>query len=107
VLPYRSRLVLSQSFEIFDADAWPALGVGHAALGVRISHRSSRHQNPAGIGPIPHHTSVDLEGVAMLGGDHLALRGTLTNLFDTDQFDAVGLPLPGRGAFASAEVSWW
>jgi vitamin B12 transporter len=107
VLPYRSRLVLSQLLEIFDRDTWSALGVGHAALGVRISHRSSRHQNPAGIGPIPHHTSVDLEGVAKLGGDHLALRATLTNLFDTDQFDAVGLPLAGRGAFASAEVSWW
>jgi iron complex outermembrane receptor protein len=107
VLPYRSRLVLSQLFEVFDPNAWPALGVGHAALGVRMSHRSSRHQNPAGIGPIPHQTSVDLEGVAKLGADHLALRATVTNLFDAAQFDAVGLPLPGRGAFASAEVSWW
>ncbi len=107
VLPYRSRLVLSQLFEVFDRDAWPALGVGHTAIGLRVSHRSSRHQNPAGIGPIPHHTSVDLEGVAKLAGDHLALRATLTNLFDASQFDAVGLPLPGRGAFASAEVTWW
>ena len=107
VLPYRSRLVLSQLVEVFDRNAWPALGVGHAALGARISHRSSRHQNPAGIAPIPHQTSVDLEGVAKLAGDHLALRATLTNSFDASQSDAVGLPLPGRGFFASAEVSWW
>jgi iron complex outermembrane receptor protein len=107
VLPYRSRLVLSQLFEIFDRQAWRAVGIGYAALGARISHRSSRHQNPAGVAPIPRSTTVDLEGVAKLGGDHLALRASLTNLFDTDQFDAVGLPLPGRGAFASAEVTWW
>jgi vitamin B12 transporter len=107
ILPYHSRLVLSHWVQVFSRLAWTSLPVSYASLGLRVVHRSSRHQNPAGLGPIPGQSSVDLEGTAKLQQDRVGLRVLIANLLDSPHYDVVGLPLPGRSVYASVEATWW
>jgi outer membrane cobalamin receptor len=106
VLPYRSRLVVCQLLQLFVSRRGLPLRLSRADLGARITHRSSRYQDAAGLTRIPHQTSFDLETSAGLLDDQLALRAQVSNVFDDAQYDIVGLPLPGRTLHASAEVTW-
>ena len=102
ILPLQSRLVLSQLVEVAHH---PTAGqVDRLALGLRVRHRSSRYQDPAGLIIIPHQTTFDAELTAQLFRERLALHLAGTNLFNAQQWDVLGLALPGRAAYASVEV---
>ena len=107
ILPYHSRLVLTSGIEFRVRPSWIGKPLSRLSVELRAMHRSSRHQNPAGLGPIPRHTTFDAEAVTQLYEGRLALRCLVSNLFDAEQFDVVGLPLPGRAAYGSVEATWW
>jgi len=107
ILPYHSRLALSGLLQVYTRDAWQGVGLGYLALGLRVSHRSSRYQSPAGLGQIPNNSRLDLQSVAKVLKNRLALRAWVSNLLDSPQLDMVGLPLPGRSFYGSAELTWW
>jgi len=101
LIPYRSPLTLTQGLEVYAADLLPRLSRASAAA--ILNYRSTRNADPAGLIQIPGSTTVDLH----LGGQlaqRLDLRFRIENLFNTQSFDLLGLPLPGRAAYLSAEA---
>jgi outer membrane receptor protein involved in Fe transport len=70
---------------------------------VRVTHRSSRYADPAGLIVIPDETVVDLETSASFLHRAMTARISFRNIFDQRQVDTVGLPLPGRSVMASLE----
>ncbi|MBN1610274.1 MAG: TonB-dependent receptor [Polyangiaceae bacterium] len=101
-LPFSSRLVLSGRLE--GALRPSSGGVDELTLAVALMHRSSRAQDPAGLIVIPHQTTTDVEAAALLFGKSLALRAVAENVFEQPQWDLIGMALPGRSFYASAEV---
>lgn len=104
ILPFRSRLVVSQRLEVFAAPALPALRLHRAALAASVSHRSSRFADPAGLVVIDDHTTVDFDFSGELLDRAVGIRLAVRNAFDQAQFDTVGYPLPGRSYHASVEA---
>jgi iron complex outermembrane receptor protein len=103
ILPFRSRLVVTDLTEIYTTRF---LHLDEAALGVRVTHRSSRYADPAGLVVIPEQTVVDLEVSLSFLERRVAVRGALRNVFDAREVDTVGLPLPGRSAHVLMEAFW-
>lgn len=105
LLPYRSRLVVSDYAEVSARGGFPSLRVSSAAIGARVTHRASRYADSAGLIVIPEQTVFDVE--ARMGGFHdvLFLRLALRNVFDVREVDTVGMPLPGRSVHAMLEVA--
>ncbi|HVW27005.1 MAG TPA: TonB-dependent receptor [Polyangiaceae bacterium] len=103
VLPFRPRLYLSELTELVAEHGLPALAVDRATAGVRVTHRSSRYADAAGLVVIPEETLVDVEASASFAERLLTARFSLRNVFDARQVDTVGLPLPGRTFVASLE----
>jgi vitamin B12 transporter len=103
ILPFRPRLFLSELTELSTERGLPALGVGRATAGVRLTHRSSRYADAAGLIVIPDETLVDVEASASFLRQTLMARLSFRNVFDARQVDTVGLPLPGRSVMASLE----
>ena len=103
LLPFRPRLFLTELTELTAERGLPALRVDRATLGVRITHRSSRYADAAGLIVIPDETLVDVETSASFLGKSLTARLSFRNVADARQVDTVGLPLPGRSVMASLE----
>ena len=102
ILPLQSRLVLAQLLEVGQD---PRVDhVDRLVVGLRAMHRSSRYQDPAGLVIIPHQTTLDVELTARLFEELLALRVAGTNLSGAEQWDVLGLALPGRAIYGSAEL---
>jgi vitamin B12 transporter len=71
-----------------------------------VIHQSSRFADPAGLGVIPSQTFGDLEaGVAAFDGLSLT-QVRISNLWNTQRFDVVGFPLPGRSFFINSKITW-
>jgi vitamin B12 transporter len=104
ILPFRSRLVVAEKLELFTEPAVEALRLDRLALGARVSHRSSRYADPAGLIVIDPHTTVDFELSGHFLDRAVAGRLALRNAFDESQYDTVGYPLPGRSYHASVEA---
>ncbi|MCU0691360.1 MAG: TonB-dependent receptor [Polyangiaceae bacterium] len=107
MLPFRSRLVISDYAEVFAEPRSAPLGLHRAAIGARAAHRSSRFADPAGLIVIAAHTTVDLELSGSFLQERVAARLAARNMFDARQSDTVGYPLPGRSYHASLEAWWW
>ena len=105
LLRFQSRVVAVPSIEVYHEDL-PALALDRAALGARLSYRTSRVADPAGLVVLPAQAVVDLELSLLFWQRRIAVRVALTDAFDARSPDVVGLPLPGRGAHGSMEV-WW
>ncbi len=106
ILPFRPRLFVSELTELYTDEGLPKLGIGSTSAGVRVTHRSSRYADPAGLIVIPDQTVFDLEGSASFARRAITARLSLRNVFDAREVDTVGLPLPGRSVHASLEASW-
>ena len=103
VLPFRPRLYLSELTELVTEKGLPALSIDRATAGVRVTYRSSRYADAAGLIVIPDETLVDVEASASFLRRALTARLSLRNVFDARQVDTVGLPLPGRSVVGSLE----
>lgn len=106
VLPFRSRLVASGRAELYWKPEGSSPKAPRLAVATRLSRRSSRFADPAGLIVIPSQTTTDFEISAHLLERSLALRCALQNAFDVRTFDTVGLPLPGRTFYASLDLSF-
>jgi iron complex outermembrane receptor protein len=106
ILPFRSRLVVTDFTELYTDEGLPALGVERASVGVRVTHRSSRYADPGGLIVLGAQTVFDLEASAGFLHRTLGARLALRNALDAREVDAVGLPLPGRSVYATLEASW-
>lgn len=104
VLPFRPRLYLTELTELVTERALAPVGINQGTLGVRVTHRSSRYADPAGLIVIPDETLVDLEASASFLHRAMTARFSFRNVFNQRQVDTVGLPLPGRSVMASLEA---
>ncbi|WP_437973347.1 TonB-dependent receptor [Sorangium sp. So ce295] len=105
-LPFQSRLVVSPSVEVYADPALPQIAMDRAAVGVRLLYRSSRFADPAGLVVLRSQAVTDLDASAHFFHRSMAVRFAMRNIFDTQQFDAIGFPLPGRSVHGNLEV-WW
>ncbi|MCC6217342.1 MAG: TonB-dependent receptor [Polyangiaceae bacterium] len=103
LLPHRSRLVFAQALE-----AWlraPLPGVDRVSAGARLLHRSSRFADEAGLVVLAAGTTLDCFGALSLAGDRFVVRAAVDDVLDAHPPDLLGLPLPGRTAHGSVEVT--
>lgn len=106
LLPLRSRLALTTGAEAYAPGGFPALSLDRAALGARVTYRSSRYADQAGLVVLPEQAVVDLEASLGFLRSALGARLALRNVFDTREVDTVGMPLPGRSVYGSLEAFW-
>ncbi|HEX7669655.1 MAG TPA: TonB-dependent receptor [Polyangiaceae bacterium] len=106
ILPFRSRLVFSDYTEIYADPGLRALRLDRAAVGFRVTHRSSRYADSAGLIVIPDQMTMDLEASAMFLKRTLGARVAFRNIANAREVDTVGMPLPGRNVHAAVE-GWW
>jgi iron complex outermembrane receptor protein len=104
ILPFRSRLVVSNKLELFTDPAAPCIRLDRASLAARVHHGSSRFADPAGLIVIEAQTTVDLELAGHFLERSVSGRLATRNVFDATQFDTVGYPLPGRSYHANVEA---
>ncbi|MCL2825098.1 MAG: TonB-dependent receptor [Polyangiaceae bacterium] len=106
ILPFRSRLVVSNRLELFTEPAVNGIGLNRVVLGGLFHHRSSRFADPAGLIVIAPHTTLDLELSGQFWDRRVTVLVAVRNVFDGNQFDTVGYPLPGRSIHGNVEV-WY
>ena len=106
VLPFRSRLVLVDRFEVFSAIAANAIRIDRVGFGVLVQHRASRFADPAGLIVIAPHTVVDLELSTRLLDRVATLQFAARDVFNSTQYDTLGYPLPTRSYHVNVEA-WY
>lgn len=105
ILPYRSRLVAVASGELFTNCCRETMGLAGASVGARLTHRSSKYADTAGLLIIRDQAELDTYTTIRLFNGLLAARTAVVNVFNSAEFDLIGLPLPGRSVHVSIEVS--
>ena len=103
LLPFMSRLVLAPRVLVTTGDL-TGLVLGRADLGADLGYLSSRFADAAGLIVIPSQTTLGITGAATWWRGILVTRLRVANVLDTQRFDIVGYPLPGRSLYASIEV---
>lgn len=106
-VPYQSRFTGTLFVEGFVEPG--VRGLRRAGLDARVSQRSSRLADPAGLVILPASTTVDLGAELTLGRDLAAeavLRCAVDDVFDARHFDFIGYPVPGRRYHCGLEA-WW
>src|SRR6185436_10458223 len=103
LVPYRSRLMLSELVEVYVEGRGT---LRRAGLDARLSYRSERVADPVGLIVLSSSTSLDLGASLALWDELFTLRAAVDDVLDAHHFDAIGYPLPGRTVHASAEL-WW
>jgi vitamin B12 transporter len=107
LVPYQSRLVATARSELYARRPLGPGALERVALGGRVSHRSSRVADAAGLIVLAAQTTFDLDVTALLLSERIALRAAVENVLDARRFDVLGFPLPGRSYHAAAEAWWW
>jgi vitamin B12 transporter len=107
LIPYQSRLVATARTELYVRRPLGGSALERTAIGGRVSHRSSRVADAAGLIVLDAQTSFDLDLTVLLLSERIALRAAAENVFDARRFDVLGFPLPGRSYHAAAEAWWW
>ena len=102
-LPFVSRLVVAPRVLLTTGEL-SGRGLARADLGADLSYLSNRFADAAGLIVIPDQTTLGVTGAATWLGGVLVTRLRLANATDTQRFDVVGYPLPGRSFYASLEV---
>ncbi|AUX21432.1 outer membrane protein [Sorangium cellulosum] len=105
VLPFQARLVAAPYLEVYQ-EPFRWLPIDRIALGTRLFYRSSRVADPAGLIVMAEQVSVDVELSALFWQKRISARARLSNALDAQNYDVVGLPLPGRSVHGGLEV-WW
>lgn len=103
VLPFSSRLVVAPRLELTTGEL-SGKPLRRANLGVDLTYLSNRFADAAGLIVIPEQTTLGVVAAASWFGDVFVTRARLANVLDTERFDVVGYPLPGRSLYVSAEV---
>lgn len=101
LIPYRSPATLSQELEAYIIN--PTILVSRVGLLGRLDYRSSRTADPAGLIVIPQNLTLDLNLAVQLK-NRVGFQGRIENVFNSQRFDLLGLPLPGRSMYLSAEL---
>jgi iron complex outermembrane receptor protein len=104
LLPYQARLIVTPRAELRVPFA--SRTVSAAKLAVSYLYEAARYADPAGLVVIPAQGSLDVDAELVLLGEHLFLRGRLSNLLDQTRVDLVGYPLPGRAGYLNLEARW-
>jgi iron complex outermembrane receptor protein len=102
-LPFSSRLVLAPRLRVTTGEL-AGRALSRAELSVDASYLSSRFADAAGLIVIPEQTTLGVSAAASWLSGALVTRARLANALDTDRFDVVGYPLPGRSVYVSAEL---
>ncbi|HEY4119755.1 MAG TPA: TonB-dependent receptor [Byssovorax sp.] len=105
VLPFQARLVAAPALELYRDKL--ASFLDRASIAARYVYRASRVADPAGLIVLPAESQLDLEVTLFELGRRISERLALTDVLDTQNFDVLGLPLPGRAVHASLEAWWW
>jgi vitamin B12 transporter len=106
VLPLMSRLAFSARVEAFTERGLSLLKQDRATVALVYLHRSSRFSDPAGQVVLPEQDFVDLEVTSTHLDGKVLLRLAVRNVLGSHQLDLLGLPLPGRSAYAELEAFW-
>lgn len=107
VLPYQSRLTIGHHAEVYCLGLAPGAYLDRLGVGYGVIYRSSRFADPAGLIVIPGQARVDAQASAEFGEGRWVARIGVRNLLNAPQFDAVGLPLPGRTWHGNLEAWLW
>lgn len=103
ILPFRSKLVMSHTVELFAQHAMPSIHLDRTSISATVHYAASRFADPAGLIVIGPQTTVDLEASAKLLENIFTLRIAARNLLNAHTFDTVGFPLAGRSFHASLD----
>jgi len=104
LLPYQARLLAVPSLELYAKPALPAVELDRASLRAVLFHRASRVADSAGLIQLPARTTFDLELALQFSEGRFTVHARLANVFDDRSTDVIGLPLPGRAAYAGASL---
>jgi iron complex outermembrane receptor protein len=102
LLPFHSRLIAGA--RLTATQEFAGVWLSELRLSVMGLYQASRYADPAGLGVIPEQQTVEFEAGATLWAETLRAALRLANVFDTQRFDIVGFPLPGRSGFFSMEA---
>jgi iron complex outermembrane receptor protein len=102
-LPFTSRLVVAPRLRITTGDL-SARSLSRADLTLDAVYSSNRFADAAGLIVIPEQTTLAVSGAASWWSGVLVTRARLANALDSERFDVVGYPLPGRSFYVSAEL---
>lgn len=103
VLPFMSRLALAPRVLVTTGER-AGRGLRRADLGLELTYLSNRFADAAGLVVVPEQASLGVTGSLSWLSGALTTRARLANALDSERFDIVGYPLPGRSLYVSAEV---
>ena len=103
VLPLSSRLVLAPRLVLTTGEL-EAKALPRAELAFDLTYLSNRFADAAGLIVIPEQTTLGVTAALSWLSGALISRARLANALDTERFDIVGYPLPGRSLYVSLEV---
>lgn len=106
ILPYRSRLTTSLRFDAGLPSPRMLPAIRQAGIGASIYHRSSRYSAPAGNAILPSTTALDLDLRVALIHAPMTLHGSITDVLNRQNYDLLGMPLPGRCYFLRVDLDW-
>ncbi|HXK18909.1 MAG TPA: TonB-dependent receptor [Polyangiaceae bacterium] len=102
-LPFMSRLVVAPRVLLTTGELskrW----LSRADLGADLTYLSNRFADAAGLIVIPDQATLGVTGTASWLDGVVVTRLRVANATDTQRFDVVGYPLPGRSFYGSLEV---
>jgi vitamin B12 transporter len=102
-LPFMSRLVVAPRLLLTTGELG-GRGLMRADLGADLTYLSNRFADAAGLIVIPDQATLGVTGAATWLEGKIVTRLRVANATDTQRFDIVGYPLPGRSLYVSAEV---
>ncbi len=102
-LPFMSRLVLAPRLLLTTGEL-AGHALNRADLGADLTYLSNRFADAAGLIVIPDQATLGVTAAASWLGGGIVTRLRLANVLDTQRFDIVGYPLPGRSVYGSLEV---
>jgi iron complex outermembrane receptor protein len=106
VLPYRSRLLVSETAEVHTSAPIELVSLDRAAFGSQVHYRSSMAADPAALIIVDEQFWFDVYVALSFVRRKLQLRAAVENVLNERRQDLLNLPLPGRSFHASVE-SWW
>ncbi len=103
ILPLSSRLVLAPRLLLTTGEL-EAKALQRAELAFDLTYLSNRFADAAGLIVIPEQTTLGVTAALSWLSGALISRARLANALDTERFDIVGYPLPGRSLYFSLEA---
>ncbi len=103
LLPFMSRLVLAPRLLVTTGEL-AGHALNRAELGADLTYLSNRFADAGGLIVIPDQATLGVTAAGSWLAGGIVTRVRLANVLDTQRFDIVGYPLPGRSVYASLEV---